>query len=123
MATRTNDVDANPYASPSAVDDAPIPSKRFRWRVIPTLLTALYGMAVGFGGLFGAGMAVFGLISGNIKPGGAALVAGIAVGLLIDAVVWVLAARCWWRGRWWWAVLLSVLAYVPGVIASYLLEW
>ena len=90
-------VDADPAVlAPADPADRP---PRFRWRVIPAFLCALYGVLVTLGGLVNVG-ALFWFLNDSRRPPGPVLPSFLAAGsVTVGGVLLTAGAVALWRGR------------------------
>jgi len=106
--------------------DIPIPTaegssqpRGFRWRLIPTLLL------MPSGGLLAVGWIVYWIIGWSDTFGPAARVQSLrAVPLLmiLAGFLWVVSGLCFWKRRWWLAVICLLLGYGFGCWGMWLYE-
>jgi hypothetical protein len=84
--------------------------RKFRWRIIPAFLLAAYGGVFLLGVILNSTLAE---LSDHFDG------PGLPKSLLqvIPAIAFVAAARLWWKGRWWWAVGITILSY-PVTVAT-----
>jgi len=119
--------DANPYQSPGSESrerDSPSVGQ-FRWRVIPTALVYIYGGCALVCGFIGCTFSVFWLVAGrfvfpqrDVPPG---LTLAVGVLALIAGGIWIVAARAWWRKRYWRACAATALGFLPHSLTVHLL--
>lgn len=111
MSSDNTNQEQNPYRSPESFGAATAPSKHEppRWRMIPTILTALGGGVFLCLGAMGAWL-VF-----NVAKPGDRLTGMIMVGGLygIEALLWFAAAQNWWKWNYISAIVWTALALSP----------
>ena len=101
---REQDETSNPYRSPTAALETPsagAPSPTFRWRIIPTFLTILFGVASLFAGVGESGVAAWSVAVGRMDGQWQNVPAGW---LALDGAVCLLAGV--------WFMMASVI-FVP----------
>ena len=114
----------NPYESPKVSESTTqfpgelrrVASGRFRWRVVPTVLSYAFATCGLSAGTMVCGMAVWWLVKETAPSLDAKLLAAcmLAWGTLGGATgaVYLVAARAWWKARWRRAVVATVLGVI-----------
>ena len=102
----------NPYQSPSVDASTPQEVRRpwFRWRLIPTLLLALYGGALAISSVLGLLMLPVLLVSEKASLPALQIVGVFLLCLWAGAIGLLLcySAAWWWKGRWRRAIVGTV---------------
>lgn len=109
----------NPYASPEHVEQAPTEQRRrVGYRHVPAaVLFAVSGFWIVVNLLMLASFATEFVLGWSRLPG--PRIAGCIL-FLLAGTTWIVAGRYWLRRRWWYAVLLTVVGYLMGTGAGYL---
>ena len=87
----------NPYKSPQA--DLGKQARRFRWRIIPTMLIAFFAGLL----LLAAGIMVLQILR-RASPVNSFQYLGISL-VFVCGITGIVSAAAWWKGYWWRAVL------------------
>lgn len=118
----------NPYRSPTAALETPAAGAApptIRWRIVPTFLTILFGVASLFAGVVESAVAAFGVVVGRVEGPGQDVPAGwfaLDGALCLLAGVWfMMASRAWWNSRYKRGIVVAVLAFAP-YLASVLIK-
>ena len=102
----------NPYQAPqtSPVETAPLPTKRFRFRVIPATLMFLYGFSGAVGGLMMLGFRVWLAVTDRteILRDERTLYTWMMVAILGLSIGGFIAGIYWMRGRWKAAIIATI---------------
>ncbi|MBN2579342.1 MAG: hypothetical protein JXB10_10155 [Pirellulales bacterium] len=106
----------NPY-TPPASDPEKLPKRLTRWRIIITSILGALGClyCFGAGGVFIIGL--WCVVREQAFP--LENLFGLAVSSA-GGMVWILAAAFWWKGRWWFALLFTIVGALLIVIAEVL---
>jgi hypothetical protein len=91
-----------------AADD--LARKKFRWRIIPAFILALYG------GMFVLGVPANLAVAAVTGRFNAAEFTDACL-LVVPGIVFIAAARLWWTRRWWWAAGTTILSYPVTILA------
>ena len=102
---------SNPYSSLAQDSETSLPTRRFRWRIIPATLLAIFGLPVLF-----SGFANFYLAMRSAMESGETVLTerphfALALAIFTTGGFLLASSLMWWRGRWKIAAITTIAAF------------
>jgi xanthine/uracil permease len=108
----------NPYESPAGIESIRLAHRILRWRLIPTAIIGLLGAVSFVFGMIAVGIMIYVLVTRQNAQPPLLMIAACTLYLGIG-IVWIIAARCFWRGRYRTAIAATIVGFViPAVVFS-----